>query len=128
MVMVNISCQLDRNFVKKQTSCRPLEEQMVQRNTDSGGPAHEVSEGNKGSIGNWANGCPFDNLLWLHSVHVPSAGVRLISGVMGWLGGEKSQARTAFTPRHGYRSHPATEREQMNGAEGSGKCACCLAM
>lgn len=61
--MVAISCQLDRNFLKKQTSCRPLEEQIVQRNTDSGGPAHEVSEGNKGSIGNWANGCPFDNLL-----------------------------------------------------------------
>lgn len=83
MVMVNISCQLDRNFLKKQTSSKPLEEQIIQRNTDSGGPAHKVSEGNKGSIGNWANGCPFDNLLWLHSVHVLRIGVRPISGGNG---------------------------------------------
>lgn len=47
---------------------------------------------------------------------------------MGWLGGGKPQARTAFMRRHGCRSHPATVREQMNGAEGSGKCACCSAM
>lgn len=31
-----------------------LEDQNVHRNVDSGGLAHEVSEGNKDSDGNWA--------------------------------------------------------------------------